>query len=608
MTAPHLISCRGCGYNIGKQSRNRKIAPRRCADCRRRLLGGYVGGSWVGASVALYRFEVRGMKQHNLLIATVFILCFAACHLVAEDMEIPSEGTAAPSPVLFVVFELPEDEPTPQNEIDRLILELLAAKEIKPAPLCSDAVFIRRVYLDATGTLPTVKEVKEFLRDEQPGKRARLIDALLERPEFIDYYSLKWGDALRIKAEFPINLWPNGAAVYSRWVRDSVRLNKPYDQFVRELLLGSGSNFRNPPSNFYRAVQTRDASSIAEAVALTFLGVRLESFSQEQREQLSLFFSRVSYKLSAEWKEEIVYWNDEPLANTEVTLPDGQKVTIGSHRDPREIFADWLVSPENRWFAKNGVNRIWCWLFGVGIVHEPDDFRDDNPPSHPALLDYLAGELVKSNYNLKEMYRLILNSRTYQQSSIARTRQPEAAKYFAIYPPHPIEAEVLSDMVRQMIGVQVGYASDVPEPYTHIPNWRRTILLSDGSVTSPFLETFGRPPRDTGLGSERGSRATASQRMFLINSADMTSWIEQSWRLRSAAGAAASADFAADKTVDRRKAMLNFYWLTILSRYPTDEEYAYMTGLLTQKGKNETTILQDLVWALLCSKEFQCKH
>ena len=509
-------------------------------------------------------------------------------------------------------FELSETEAgqVPGNAIDHAVLGKLGEKQISASPLCSDTVFVRRIFLDLTGTIPTTKETIDFLNDKTPNKRATLIDRLLDRPEFIEYWSLKWGDTLRVKAEFPINLWPNGAMVYHRWIRESLRSNKPMDQFARELLLGTGSNFRDPPSNFYRAVQNRDAGSIAEAVALTFLGARYENWPKEKQEQLAKFFSRVAYKGSAEWKEEIVYWVDRPLDSPEVIFPDGQKGTVPAGQDPRDVFVHWLITPQNSRFTKNLANRTWFWLFGRGIVDQPDDFRDDNPPSNPALLDLLVSELIRSKYDFKHLLRFICNSKTYQRSSIGRSTHPEAEKLFAYYPTRQLDAEVLQDMLRQILTVNIEYASDVPEPYTHIPNWRRTIMVPDGSITAPFLETFGRPSRDTGLESDRNLKATASQRMFLVNSSEMMQWIEQSWRLRNAANAAAGAGKSND---ERRTLLLNYLWLTIVSRYPTEYELLMAKALFDNKlfaeiKKNETVVYQDLIWTLFNSKEFLSRH
>ncbi|MCR4413645.1 MAG: DUF1549 domain-containing protein, partial [Thermoguttaceae bacterium] len=354
----------------------------------------------------------------------------------------------------------------PRGRIDELVFAKLKQLGIEPAYPCSDAVFLRRVYLDVIGTLPTPDEARAFLKDTRPDKRDKLIEALLERPEFADFWAMKWSDLLRVKAEFPINLWPNAAQAYHRWIRNAIKTNMPYDKFVRELLTSSGSNFRVPQVNFYRALQSRDPKGIARAVALTFMGVRAEKWPEERLAGMSAFFLKVGYKPTGEWKEEIVIFDPhktdppkpapekpgekkpadkkpadkkagekkaKPAPPPDPVFPDGTRVEIAWDKDPREVFADWLITPKNPWFARNIVNRIWYWLQGRGIVHEPDDVRPDNPPSNPELLDYLADELVKANYDLKHIYRLILQSSTYQFSPIPRSKHPEAAVHFASY-------------------------------------------------------------------------------------------------------------------------------------------------------------------------------
>src|SRR5450631_761575 len=334
-----------------------------------------------------------------------------------------------------------------QSPIDARVFDRLKRLDIQPAYLSSDAVFLRRAYLDVIGTLPTAKEAAEFLADRDPAKRAALIDRLLERPEFADYWAMKWSDLLRVKAEFPINLWPNAAQAYHHWIRAAIRENQPYDRFARKLLTASGSNFRDAPVNFYRAMQNKEPPAIAQTVALTFMGTRAENWPPARLAAMTAFFSQIGYKETGEWKEEIVYFKPVGLASRPVAsspsalpiaFPDGTPARLSAGRDPREAFADWLIAPKNPWFARNAVNRVWSWLLGRGIIHEADDIRLDNPPSNPELLAYLEQELVASHYDLKSIYRLILNSRTWQLSSIPRTDltetvRAEAAANFAYY-------------------------------------------------------------------------------------------------------------------------------------------------------------------------------
>ena len=486
----------------------------------------------------------------------------------------------------------------PASGVDTRVLAALQAKGIEPAHPCSDEVFIRRVYLDVIGTLPEPADVRQFLQDGRPDKRAALIEALLQRDEFADYWALKWGDLLRAKAEFPVNLWPNAVQAYHRWIRDAVKENRPYDQFVRELLTSSGSNFRVPPVNFHRAVQGREPSARAEAVALTFLGTRLASWPADRRDGLAAFFSRVAFKKTDEWKEEIVYLDLTPTGPLEAMLPDGTTARIGPDDDPRAAFADWLITPDNPWFTRNIANRVWAWLLGRGVIHEPDDIRPDNPPVNPELLTYLEQELVGARYDLKHIYRLILNSRTYQQSSVPQSDRPDAEAMFAHYLVRRLDAEVLVDALDWVGGTGQSYSSPIPEPFTYIPGDQRSIELGDGSITSLFLEMFGRPARDTGLESERSNQPTDAQRLYLLNSTDVHRRIANSPRLRRVAIAARG---------DRVELIRGVY-LTLLSREPMPAEQAAAEAYLQTPGLGAGEAATDLAWALINTMEFLYRH
>ncbi len=487
---------------------------------------------------------------------------------------------------------------TANNEIDKLTNAALQAKGIKPANLSSDEVFVRRVYLDVIGSLPRGHEVRRFVKDKRANKRAALIDKLLKRKEFADYWALKWCDILRVKAEFPINLWPNAVQAYHRWIHDAIKSNMPYDKFVSELLTSSGSNFRVPQVNFYRAIQGKKPSTIARAAALTFMGARFEKWPKARQRDMEAFFSRVAYKNTAEWKEEIVFLNPAPHPPWKARFPDGTTVNIKADDDPRAVFANWLTARGNPWFARNIVNRIWFWLLGRGIIQEPDDIRENNPPSNPKLLAYLEKELVKSKYNLRHIYRLILNSRVYQQSSIPRSKNPETGALFAYYPVRQLDAEVLIDALCSVTGSRESYSSVIPEPFTFIPNEIRSINLSDGSITSQFLEMYGRPNRDTGLESERNNKATNAQRLHMLNSTHIQNKLERSWRLRNLLKTAKG---------DRKK-IINMIYLEILSRHPTKAELVAVRKYFKSKGMNSRKASIDLAWALINTKEFLYRH
>jgi hypothetical protein len=486
----------------------------------------------------------------------------------------------------------------PTGEVDRLVFNRLKELDIQPANFCSDAVFVRRAYLDVIGTQPSAREASSFILSRDPDKRVKLVDQLLARDEFADYWAMKWSDLLRVKAEFPINLWPNAAQAYHRWIHDAIAENKPYDQFVRDLLTASGSNFEVPAANFYRAMQNRDPKGIAQTVALTFMGERADKWPTNQLASMAAFFSQVGIKTTAEWKEEIVYWNPASTnAQTTATFPDSTSIKLPLDRDPREVFADWLIDAKNPWFARNIVNRVWSWLLGRGIIQESDDIRPDNLPSNPELLAYLEQEFVASHYDLKHLYRLILTSQVYQLSSLPRSIRPEAAANFAFYPVRQLDAEVLADALCEITGTTEKYSSSIPEPFTFIPETERSIALPDGSISSAFLEMFGRPPRDTGLESERNNRPTAEQRLHLLNSSHIRAKIEQSEKFKYLLN-----------TYNNPRDIVTGFYLAILSRFPTENELQIATEHFPTGGGDNRAAALDVAWALLNSAEFLYRH
>ena len=535
-------------------------------------------------------------------------------------------GNAAISETATSIYESPAP-PTPASQFDKIVLAKLASMDVKPVR-CSDAVFVRRAYMDVIGTLPTAVEARKFIEDTTGNKRHALIDHLMARDEFADYWSMRWGDVLRIKAEFPINLWPNAAQAYHRWVRASIVENKPYDQFAREMLTSSGSNFRVGPVNFYRAVQNKTPDSIAIAVALTFMGTRAESWPEERLAGMAVFFSQIGYKPTSEWKEENVFWdplhvagvagniapgqaavdpslpvggdesaeapaNNEPLA---AVFPDGTKIQLPPNQDPREAFADWLITAENPWFKRAIVNRVCGWLLGRGIIHEPDDIRDDNPPSNPELLAYLEKELIDSKYDLRHLYRLILTSETYQFSSMPRFTKPEVVANFASYPIRRLDAELLIDAINEITGTSDLYTSAIPEPFTYIPKDMPAIALADGSITSPFLALFGRSARATGMESERNNDLVPAQWLYMLNSSNIQLKLERGPKLR--------ALFTSRKKPDR---IVEELFLTILSRFPTPEESRTVAEYVKATGSRGRASI-DIAWSLINSTEFLHRH
>ncbi|MDD4269451.1 MAG: DUF1553 domain-containing protein [Pirellulales bacterium] len=559
--------------------------------------------------------------------------------------------SAAAAEIPANVYESPEPA-RPAGRLDEIVFAKLSTLGVQPV-LCSDAVFVRRAYLDLIGKLPTAQEAREFIENPTKGKRRELVDGLLERDEYADYWAMRWGDILRIKAEFPVNLWPNAAQAYHRWVRASIAENKPYDKFTRELLTSSGSNFRVGPVNFYRAVQNRTAEGIAMAVALALMGSRADGWPEERLQGMAVFFSQIGYKPTGEWKEEIVFW--DPLrasataGNTApgrdaigavaqpagaalespalppaaggpkmAMFPDGTRIELPADRDPREVFADWLITPENPWLAKSIVNRVWAWLLGRGIIHEPDDIRADNPPSNPQLLAYLEEELVAGGYDLKQLCRLVVNSSTYQFSSVPRTSDPEALANFAVYPLRRLDAEVLIDAVNQVTGTSDLYTSAIPEPFTYIPRDMPAVAIADGSITSPFLALFGRPARATGMENERDNKPVPAQWLQMLNSSHIQNKLERGPNLRG---------IIASGRGPRR--ILEELYLTILSRKPSGEEIAAAlaygsAGEVNRPAGSARSVGEgrgsrfvggrtrenwiDIAWALINSAEFLYRH
>jgi hypothetical protein len=335
------------------------------------------------------------------------------------------------------------------------------------------------------------------------------------------------------------------------------------------------------------------------------MGTRANNWRKDRLAGMAAFFTKVGYKSTAEWKEEIVYFDPartnasstNEMAITAAVFPDGATAHLLPDQDPREVFADWLVDPKNPWFTRNIANRVWAWLLGRGIIQDPDDIRPDNPPSNPELLALLERELITSHYDLKHLYRLILTSKTYQLSSIPKSDDSAGDVNFSHYPLRRLDAEVLIDALDKITASTENYSSAIPEPFTFIPENQRSIALEDGSITSSFLEMFGRSSRDTGLESERNNRPTADQRLHLLNSSLTQRKIEQSPMIKNLV--------VAGKTP---RDIATGMYLGILSRFPTEDELKLVEGYF-QSGKvvrREAAV--DLVWSLINSAEFLYRH
>jgi hypothetical protein len=362
------------------------------------------------------------------------------------------------------------------------------------------------------------------------------------------------------------------------------------------------------------------------------MGTRIQFWPEDRRSGMAVFFSQIGYKPTSEWKEEVVFW--DPLKSTVVpgstapgvdaiakavtttaqisqaltnsltengpltaVFPDGTKTTIPPNRDPREVFAEWLIRPENPWFTKAIVNRTWAWIMGRGIIHETDNIRDDNPPSNPELLACLEKELISSGYDLKHVRRLILTSTTYQFSSILRSQTPEAIANFASYPLRRVEAEVLIDALNTITGGSDLYTSAVPEPFTYIPKEMSAVALADGSITSSFLTLFGRSSRSTGMEAERVNELASTQWLHMLNSAAVQNKLQSGQKLASMISSGGKPKDIAERL-----------YLTILSRFPKDDDVRVAEEYAKSGATTGNNVWVDLAWALINSPEFLLRH
>lgn len=467
-------------------------------------------------------------------------------------------------------------KPTPvaiRSEVDRALAADWERNGIAVPCEASDSVLVRRLHLALAGRLPTPDEARAYVNSTAPDKYEALVGTLLDSDNFVDYWTMLWSDTLRVKSEFPINLWPNAVYGYQRRIRRFLKENEPYDRFARALLTSAGSNFRVPEANFFRATADRTPQGIAGVVALTFLGSRLEKWPTPEREKFIALFEPVAFKSTKEWKEEIVYWRETP-----------------DNSDPRTAAADAVLSHPD--FARALVNRIWFRFFGRGIVHEADDLRPDNLPVNPELLELLAREFRESGYDFRLLCRTIAESAACRAAS--GNGDALAGRHFAAFAIRRLPAEVLDDAIRDLTGAPGDYSSVIPEPFTFIPADARTVTLADGSISSSFLILFGRPARDSGKLSERSDLITDKQRLQLFNSGEL---------YRKLGKLAQREDL---KSLPLPSRVEELYWL-FYSRPPTGRELTTI-WLDSERSKKKWRFLQDLSWILLNSKEFLHQH
>ncbi|MFN3653156.1 MAG: DUF1553 domain-containing protein [Armatimonadota bacterium] len=499
------------------------------------------------------------------------------------------------------------------NFIDDLVYRKLAQLNVLPSGPCDDATFLRRASLDLIGTLPMADEAREFLAACEkergpsgtvaPRARKALVDSLLERPEYADYWGMRWSNLLLVNPDL---LLPRGAYAFDRWLRDSFRRNMPFDQFAREIVTASGETYREGPPNFFRALSEPGAAG--KSISQLFLGVRLdcaechhhpfERWGQDDYYSLAAFFARVKSKSSyPEGYHSIVYAGSSGEVKhprTGQVMPPrplgGEPLEIPEEADRRQALADWMTSPENPFFARAIVNRMWGLLMGRGLVEPVDDFRMTNPATNEALLDALAKDFVSHGYDLKHLLRTITASAAYQRSSESTPENVKETRSYSRYYKKRPPGEVLLDAVSQVTGV--------PQTFRAYPEGTRAIQMWDSRLQVEFLEIFGRPVRQSVCECERPTDGSVTQMLHMMNSEQMHR------RLTHDTGAAAELD----KSGKPEEEVVRELYLRVLSRYPTAEEIAAARTAFTREKATRRQAIEDILWALMNSAEFILNH
>lgn len=521
-------------------------------------------------------------------------------------------------------------KPQYNNFIDDHVLAKLQKMRFNPSPLCSDTVFVRRVYLDVIGRSPSTQEAQAFVFDSAVDKREKLIDYLLHRPEFADFWALKWADVLRTEEKV---LDPVGVDLFHTWIRQSIATSKPLDQFVRELVAGVGSTFQNPAANYYRA--NRDASTRAETTARLFLGVRMQcakchnhpfdQWTQDDYHEWSSIFSQIDYEIGENQrkdkldrnefvgeqsvlvskKEEVVHPSSGDVARPKFL--GGDYLSESQVANRLDALAEWLTAKDNALFANSQANFIWYHLMGSGLVEPIDDFRLTNPASNPALLEALSQRLIESQFDLRTLVREIVNSRTYQLSSECNETNADDSTSYSHSAIRRLPAEVILDLQSDILDLPALFGGFEPGlRAVQIPGVQR-VRPKDDDVQSGdrFLKTFGKPDRIMACECERSNETTLKQALALLGSGlNQRLANPDNWLARISASSASDSDL-----VDQ------LYWRT-LSRPPSEAEMRAASDMLQQAEavshgtsaeaarSDRFSAMQDIAWALLNAKEF----
>ncbi|MBX9788408.1 MAG: DUF1549 and DUF1553 domain-containing protein [Pirellulales bacterium] len=490
------------------------------------------------------------------------------------------------------------------NLIDEMILDKLKDLNLAPSPQAGDAEFLRRAYLDTIGLLPPADEARAFLADSSPDKRSRVIDGLLTRPEFVDYWAYKWSDLLLVNSE---KLPPPAMWSYYNWIRNHVAANTPWDKIARELVTATGSTLENGAANFY--VLHQDPLELAETTSIALLGMSincarchnhpLEKWTNDQYYAMANLFARVRLKNGGETANQVLFVGAsgdlvQPLTGRpQSPAPlDAPALALEDPTDRRLALADWLTSPENPYFARAIVNRVWANFFGVGLVEAVDDLRLSNPASNPQLHQALARWLAEQSFDLKALMRLILESSTYQRASSPLPENAEDKRFYARYYPRRLMAEVLSDAIAQVAGTT--------NEYPGYPAGWRALQLPDSNIANYFLQKFGRPDRVITCECERTSEPSMVQVLHLTNGDAINSRL-------AAKGNHLEQVLSTDAPP---QAIVEDLYLRALSRMPSAEESTRLAAeiRLAADDLERRMVVEDLYWSVLSSKEFLFNH
>jgi hypothetical protein len=507
------------------------------------------------------------------------------------------------------------------NVIDDLVLAQLQRLHLKPSPRANDSTFVRRAYLDTIGRLPTPQETETFVQDTTPDKHARLADSLLGKPEFIDYWAYKWSDVLLVTGA---KLRPEAVKAYYTWIRQRVADNTPWDKFVREVVTARGATLAEGEVNFYAVHE--DPESMAENVSQSFLSLSiqcarchnhpLEKWTNDQYYQFANLFARVRGKgwggdsRSGDGKRTVFVEPRGDLIQPRTGKPqppaplDAEPIASDDPRDRREILADWLTSPENPYFARAIVNRVWANFLGVGLVESVDDLRASNPASNEKLLAALAKYITGEKYDLRKLMRLILTSETYRRSSEVLPENREDRRHYSRFYPRRLTAEVLSDAIADVTGVrdkytEVALADGSTEKTSFYTNEVRAVQLYDSTVKSYFLKTFGRNSREITCECERSNQPSLVQALHLSNGNPVNDKL-------------AAKESRLTKLLEKNSApedLMRDAWILSLSRPPTPTEQTQVLPLLNaESGDEKRKAAEDMFWSLLTSREFLFQH